>query len=94
MPGHPQLYEGLCVEFCPVTKQPRKHKTNTELCNMATYIYQCPKCEVEEEHEHSMKICPVITHSCNTPMKKVIQPIAISFKGSGFYVNDSNKTKT
>lgn len=59
---------------------------------MATYLYECPKCNEQEEHEHSMKICPIILHKCNTQMKKIIQPISIAFVGQGFHINDYKPT--
>ena len=58
---------------------------------MPTYVYECSSCkdvyEVEQRiTEDALKDC-----RCGSKgtIKRVIQPVAISFKGSGFYVNDS-----
>lgn len=39
--------------------------------------------------DNPLEICP----STGQPVSRVIQPAGIIFKGSGFYVNDSNKAK-
>ena len=39
--------------------------------------------------DNPLEICP----ATGQPVSRVIQPAGIIFKGSGFYVNDSNKAK-
>ena len=57
---------------------------------MPTYGYQC------EEHKHEfsvfqamkddpIKVCP----ECGSAVKRLLYPVGIVFKGSGWYVNDS-----
>lgn len=60
---------------------------------MPTYEYQCTVCGHRFEKFQSfsadpIKECPV----CGEPVKKVIAPAGIIFKGSGWYINDSKKT--
>lgn len=58
---------------------------------MPTYVYECSSCnstfEVEQRiTEDALKDCHC--GSAGT-VKRIIQPVGIAFKGSGFYVNDS-----
>ncbi|MBC8140217.1 MAG: hypothetical protein H7Y38_02110 [Armatimonadetes bacterium] len=55
---------------------------------MPTYGYRCPD---NHTFERLQKITdPPITECevCGKPVKKILYPVGISFKGSGFYVND------
>lgn len=59
---------------------------------MPLYEYQClpERHTFEVRHgmnEEPVSVCPV----CGGPVRRVIQPVGIVFKGSGFYVNDSRK---
>lgn len=63
---------------------------------MPTYVYECSSCkdvyEVEQRiTEDALKDC-----RCGSKgtIKRVIQPVGISFKGSGFYVNDSQSSSS
>ena len=56
---------------------------------MPTYHYRCKACAYEFDHVQSMmddplKICP----KCDGSIMRIIQPVGIQFKGSGFYVTD------
>ncbi|MDQ7824763.1 MAG: zinc ribbon domain-containing protein [Candidatus Eremiobacteraeota bacterium] len=56
---------------------------------MPIYCYKCESCGtcVEEIHradEHIEKECS----DCGGKMEKIISPVAVIFKGSGFHVND------
>ena len=56
---------------------------------MPTYGYQCKTCG--QQFEVLQKITdPAITdcEQCGSPVKKIIYPVGIQFKGSGFYIND------
>ena len=59
---------------------------------MPTYQYKCVNCGdlefYQSMYESSFIDCPNC-HSRN--FKKIIQPNAIKFVGSGFYSNDSKK---
>jgi putative FmdB family regulatory protein len=57
------------------------------------YEYQCipngHRFEVRQGiNDSPVQICP----ECGSPVRRVIQPVGIVFKGSGFYVNDSRKS--
>jgi len=57
---------------------------------MPTYIYRCDACGVTFERRQSMlepplEDCP----ECGGHVYRVIQPVGIVFKGSGFYVTDN-----
>lgn len=57
---------------------------------MPTYCYECVKCgqlEVEQPiTEAALKVCPECGGSSG--FKKLIAPVAVMFKGSGFHIND------
>lgn len=62
---------------------------------MPIYEYKCRKCDkVYEEfqsiHDKPLKYCEV----CKGRLQKVFSSVGISFKGSGFYSNDSQKSKS
>lgn len=59
---------------------------------MPTYQYKCDACGVRFERfqhfsEEPLKLCP----ECDGPVRRVIQPVGVIFKGSGFYVTDNKK---
>ena len=61
---------------------------------MPTYVYECSDCGVRFERLQSysdatLKECP----ECGGQVHRVIQPVGVIFKGSGFYVTD-NKGKS
>ena len=62
---------------------------------MPLYDYKCQKCghvfEVMQKiSEEPLKFCP----ECKGPIKRLISPVGIVFKGSGFHVTDySRKSK-
>jgi len=56
---------------------------------MPLYEYQCRACGVRFErqqhvNDEPVKICP----ECGGEVVRLIQPVGIIFKGSGFYVTD------
>ncbi len=60
---------------------------------MPTYGYRCTVCK--HEFERFQKISdPAVTNceTCGEPVKKILYPVGIQFKGSGFYVNDYAKS--
>lgn len=60
---------------------------------MPTYGYRCQSCA--SEFERFQKITdPALTtcESCGGALKKLLYPVGIQFKGSGFYVNDYSKS--
>jgi putative FmdB family regulatory protein len=58
---------------------------------MPTYVYECSACEQIYEVEQRIVEDALTDCHCGAKgsVKRIIQPTAIMFKGSGFYVNDS-----
>ncbi len=58
---------------------------------MPIYSYRCESCGVQFDHrqrfsDEPLKVCP----ECEEPaLRKLIQPVGVVFKGSGFYVTDN-----
>lgn len=62
---------------------------------MPTYVYECSSCNQTFEIEQRITEDPLKVCRCGSAgtVKRLIQPIAVMFKGSGFHVNDySSKT--
>jgi putative FmdB family regulatory protein len=56
---------------------------------MPTYGYECLSCDNQFEISQSIKADALTTCTeCGGSLRKRIYPVGISFKGSGFYVND------
>jgi putative FmdB family regulatory protein len=59
---------------------------------MPIYVYRCPNGH-EFEVIQSMSEDPVSRcEDCGAPVERVFQPIAVHFKGSGFYTTDYAKS--
>ena len=57
---------------------------------MPTYVYECSKCGNEMEAWQSFSDTPLTRHEgCGGKLVKVLQPVGIVLKGSGFYRTDS-----
>jgi putative FmdB family regulatory protein len=57
---------------------------------MPTYVYECVKCGDEFEQWQSFSDEPLKKHPrCGGKVSKVLQPVGIVFKGSGFHKTDS-----
>ncbi|HEY7104955.1 MAG TPA: FmdB family zinc ribbon protein [Acidimicrobiia bacterium] len=57
---------------------------------MPTYVYECAKCGDEFEQWQSFSDDPLKKHpGCGGKVTKVVQPVGIVFKGSGFHKTDS-----
>lgn len=56
---------------------------------MPTYVYECKDCGDSFEVEQRITEDPLTDCKCGGRVRRVIQPVGIAFKGSGFYVNDS-----
>ena len=57
---------------------------------MPTYTYRCDTCghgfdAVQRFAEDPLTECP----ACSSPIRRVIQPVGVVFKGSGWYITDS-----
>jgi putative FmdB family regulatory protein len=59
---------------------------------MPTYVYACTACEERLEAVQRIADAPLTEcPACGGSLRKVIQPVGIVFKGSGFYKTDSRK---
>jgi putative FmdB family regulatory protein len=61
---------------------------------MPTYGYRCKSCNntfeiVQSIDEEPIKECP----KCSGEVNKIFYPVGITFKGSGFHVNDYKSPK-
>ena len=59
---------------------------------MPIYEYRCDHCETSFEVLQRMSDDPLETcEKCGGHLRKVLHPVAIHFKGSGFYTTDYGK---
>lgn len=57
---------------------------------MPVYVYQCDTCGLAFERRQRMSDDPLVDcPECEGQVHRVIQPVGIVFKGSGFYVTDN-----
>ena len=57
---------------------------------MPTYTYTCTSCNNHVEKRQSFTDPPLTTcEECGGTLRKIIHPVGIVFKGSGWYVTDS-----
>ena len=62
---------------------------------MPTYGYQCTECKHEFSVFQAMKDDPIeICPECGSKVIRLLYPVGIVFKGSGWYINDSRKPDT
>ncbi|MCL4544793.1 MAG: FmdB family transcriptional regulator [Chloroflexi bacterium] len=62
---------------------------------MPLYEYECKSCghrfeQYQSFSEPPLTVCPM----CGQRLRKVLQPVGIVFKGSGWYVNDSRPSSS
>jgi len=56
------------------------------------YEYRCDDCGASIEAFQKMSDDPLVEcEACGGPLRKVLHPVAIHFKGSGFYTTDYGK---
>ena len=57
---------------------------------MPTYVYECSKCNDQFEVEQRITENPLDSCRCGSTgtVKRLIQPVGVMFKGSGFHIND------
>jgi putative FmdB family regulatory protein len=59
---------------------------------MPIYGYRCEQCGHELEAFQNMSDAPLRTcPECMGPLRKMLYPVGVVFKGSGFYSTDYNK---
>ena len=57
---------------------------------MPVYVYRCDTCGLTFERRQSMTEPTVVDcPECEGHVHRVIQPVGVMFKGSGFYVTDN-----
>lgn len=58
---------------------------------MPTYVYRCLECDDKFEVQQSFTDDALTVCICEkaAPVRKVFTPVGVTFKGSGFYKNDS-----
>lgn len=62
---------------------------------MPTYAYRGSACDHEFETVQKFADAPLSECIvCGGPVRRVVQPVGVVFKGSGWYINDSRKTST
>ena len=62
---------------------------------MPTYEYRCVSCEHQFERFQRMSDEPVkVCEKCGEPVQRLLFPVAIQFKGSGFYTTDYARRST
>jgi putative FmdB family regulatory protein len=62
---------------------------------MPLYVYACQQCGRRSEVRQSFQDDPLTDcQHCGGELRRVLQPVGIIFKGSGFYSTDHRKTDT
>jgi putative FmdB family regulatory protein len=56
---------------------------------MPIYVYRCANCDVHLEKRQGFADPPLTTcEGCGGAVRRVLQPVGVIFKGSGFYTTD------
>jgi putative FmdB family regulatory protein len=62
---------------------------------MPLYLYQCDSCGVRFERMQRMSDDPLTDcPECDGHVHRVIQPVGVIFKGSGFYITDNRQVSS
>lgn len=62
---------------------------------MPIYLYQCDSCSVRFERLQRMSDDPLTDcPECDGEVHRVIQPVGVIFKGSGFYITDNRQVSS
>lgn len=62
---------------------------------MPVYTYECQECGVRFNAKQSFTDSPIdVCPECGGQTHKVIGPVGVVFKGSGFYVTDSRSNRS
>ncbi len=63
---------------------------------MPTYVYHCESCDSNFEKVQKFSDDPLTSCECGAEgtVRRVLQPVGIVFKGSGWYITDSRNSKT
>ena len=70
------------------------HRFGYAVTTMPTYVYRCTANHefeaIQRITEDPLSVCA----ECGGPVRRVVLPVGIVFKGSGFYKTDSRKSET
>ncbi|MPZ13428.1 MAG: FmdB family transcriptional regulator [Chloroflexi bacterium] len=56
---------------------------------MPTYVYRCQQCGAVLERRQGFQDPPLtVCETCSGELRRVLQPVGIIFRGSGFYTTD------
>jgi putative FmdB family regulatory protein len=59
---------------------------------MPIYVYECEECGLHFEQQQRISDDPIqVCPECAGQVQRVIQPVRVIFKGSGFYVTDNRR---
>ena len=62
---------------------------------MPRYEYQCSECGVRFERNQHFNDAPItVCPECEGKVHRLIGPVGVVFKGSGFYSTDNKKGKS
>jgi putative FmdB family regulatory protein len=62
---------------------------------MPVYLYQCDSCGVRFERLQRMSADPLREcPECSGAIHRVIQPVGVIFRGSGFYITDNRQVSS
>jgi putative FmdB family regulatory protein len=66
----------------------------TEVLGMPVYTYKCDQCDHQFEVRQRYSDAPLTECSrCGGRIRRLIVPVGVVFKGSGFYVTDNRNGK-
>lgn len=59
---------------------------------MPIYVYECTECGLHFEQQQHISDDPIqVCPECAGQVQRLIQPVRVIFKGSGFYVTDNRR---
>ena len=63
---------------------------------MPIYVYECKTCQKNFEVEQRITETPLTDCSCGSKssLRRLIQPTAVMFKGTGFHINDYSSSSS
>src|SRR5437763_9982730 len=87
-----RLYSGKCANEIQ-TRECLHSRWSPE--TVPTYTYTCTSCNNHVEKRQSFTDPPLTTcEECGGTLRKIIHPVGIVFKGSGWYVTDSRSSSS
>jgi putative FmdB family regulatory protein len=81
------------MDFVVLLADPTRTKAGE--CIMPIYVYHCDHCGQTFERRQSISAAPLADcPECDGHVYRVMQPVGIVFKGSGFYVTDNRSSSS